>query len=170
MIHCLSIRVSMQHLAKQLKAEIVRKLPAVIGKPFHLMPFPFQKQLLTPVLLRIFQPALDNGELDFLEGLSIRIEIEDCGLAWTYTYNGHTLEMINVYQADAIIRSEMKYFLLLANRKVDPDTLFFQRKLLIEGNTELGLSMKNLMDTLDLDRLPFPVSKGMQLMENIFSS
>jgi len=159
----------MQYLVKQLKADIVQKLPVILGKPLHMMPFSLQKQLLTPVLQRLFQPALDNGDLDFFEGLNIRIEIEDCELAWTYTYNGHSLEMINTCQADATIRSDMRHFLLLANRRVDPDTLFFQRKLLIEGNTELGLSMKNLMDTLDLDRLPLPVSKGMQLMGYILS-
>lgn len=38
--------------------------------------------------------------------------------------------------------------------KEDPDSLFFQRRLRIEGDTELGLEVKNLMDSLDLDELP----------------
>ncbi|MGB7997639.1 MAG: SCP2 sterol-binding domain-containing protein, partial [Photobacterium halotolerans] len=39
-------------------------------------------------------------------------------------------------------------------RKVDPDTLFFQRRLTMQGDTELGLAVKNLLDSLDLDSLP----------------
>ncbi|GAL10696.1 putative lipid carrier protein [Vibrio astriarenae] len=51
---------------------------------------------------------------------------------------------------------------LIAGRKEDPDTLFFQRRLSIEGDTELGLEVKNLMDSIDLDSLP----KAMQVMLN----
>jgi predicted lipid carrier protein YhbT len=32
-----------------------------------------------------------------------------------------------------------------AHQEEDPDTLFFQRRLVIEGDTELGLQVKNLM-------------------------
>ena len=34
-------------------------------------------------------------------------------------------------------------------REEDPDTLFFNRKLHIEGDTELGLITKNLLDSVD---------------------
>ncbi|MGU3845410.1 ubiquinone anaerobic biosynthesis accessory factor UbiT, partial [Vibrio diabolicus] len=51
---------------------------------------------------------------------------------------------------------------LIAGRKEDPDTLFFQRRLSIEGDTELGLEVKNLMDSVDLEQLP----KAMQVALN----
>ncbi|PHM45164.1 sterol carrier protein, SCP [Xenorhabdus mauleonii] len=41
-------------------------------------------------------------------------------------------------------------FILIAIRRKDPDTLFFQRHLRIEGNTELGLHVKNLTDLIDM--------------------
>ena len=42
--------------------------------------------------------------------------------------------------------------------QVDPDTLFFRRKLAIEGNTELGLTLKNFLDSQDPEQLiPAPV-------------
>ncbi|MCV5960072.1 SCP2 sterol-binding domain-containing protein, partial [Escherichia coli] len=50
----------------------------------------------------------------------------------------------------------------IAGRKEDPDTLFFQRRLSIEGDTELGLEVKNLMDSVDLEQLP----KAMQVALN----
>lgn len=41
-----------------------------------------------------------------------------------------------------------------------PDTLFFQRKLGIQGDTELGLYIKNLLASLDLtQQLPQQLSK-----------
>ncbi|SFN35373.1 ubiquinone anaerobic biosynthesis accessory factor UbiT [Xenorhabdus japonica] len=45
-------------------------------------------------------------------------------------------------------------FILIAARKEDPDALFFQRHLQVEGNTELGLHVKNLMDSIELESIP----------------
>jgi predicted lipid carrier protein YhbT len=39
-------------------------------------------------------------------------------------------------------------------REEDPDTLFFNRKLVIEGDTELGLIVKNLLDSVDWSGTP----------------
>ncbi|HHO69282.1 MAG TPA: hypothetical protein ENK12_09640, partial [Gammaproteobacteria bacterium] len=36
-------------------------------------------------------------------------------------------------------------------RSEDPDTLFFHRRLILEGETETGLYIKNLLDALDFD-------------------
>ena len=41
-------------------------------------------------------------------------------------------------------------FLLLAQRQQDPDTLFFSRRLSMEGDTELGLVVKNALDAIEL--------------------
>ena len=40
--------------------------------------------------------------------------------------------------------------MLLARRQEDPDTLFFSRRLSMEGDTELGLLVKNTMDAIEL--------------------
>ena len=40
-------------------------------------------------------------------------------------------------------------FMRMMLREEDPDTLFFNRKLQIEGDTELGLITKNLLDSVD---------------------
>lgn len=39
---------------------------------------------------------------------------------------------------------------VLAQRQEDPDTLFFNRRLSMEGDTELGLVVKNTLDGLEL--------------------
>ena len=40
-------------------------------------------------------------------------------------------------------------FMRMMMREEDPDTLFFNRKLQIEGDTELGLITKNLLDSVE---------------------
>lgn len=40
-------------------------------------------------------------------------------------------------------------FLLLALRKEDPDALFFDRRLCVEGDTDLGLIVKNALDRVE---------------------
>jgi predicted lipid carrier protein YhbT len=44
---------------------------------------------------------------------------------------------------------------LLATRKEDADTLFFHRQLKTSGNTELGLHIKNFLDGLEPETLPY---------------
>jgi O2-independent ubiquinone biosynthesis accessory factor UbiT len=45
----------------------------------------------------------------------------------------------------------------MAARFEDPDTLFFQRRLIIEGDTELGLGTKNFLEGLDEEQLAAPL-------------
>ncbi len=52
---------------------------------------------------------------------------------------------------DVRIRGSYDDFWRLAMRNEDPDTLFFQRRLTIEGETETGLMLKNLLDGLEYD-------------------
>jgi predicted lipid carrier protein YhbT len=40
----------------------------------------------------------------------------------------------------------------LATRRADPDMMFFDRRLLIEGDTETGLRLKNILDAIELPR------------------
>jgi predicted lipid carrier protein YhbT len=54
--------------------------------------------------------------------------------------------------ADVTIAACAHDFLLLALRDEDPDTLFFSRRLAMEGDTELGLAVKNAFDAADLSR------------------
>lgn len=56
--------------------------------------------------------------------------------------------------ADVSFSADASDLLMIAARKQDPDTLFFQRRLVIEGDTELGLHVKNLMDAIELEQMP----------------
>lgn len=86
----------------------------------------------------------------------VRLNIQDAGLRLTVRIgqNGCTPCSDSV-TPDATISAAAREFALLALRKEDPDTLFFDRRLLIEGDTELGLIVKNALDRVEP---PLPAS------------
>ena len=80
--------------------------------------------------------------------------MRDIDLQWfTSVVNGKLVVSQNA-QADVSFSADASDLLMIAARKQDPDTLFFQRRLVIEGDTELGLYVKNLMDAIELEQTP----------------
>jgi predicted lipid carrier protein YhbT len=61
-------------------------------------------------------------------------------------------------------------FLQLATRVEDTDTLFFRRHLRTCGDTELGLYVKNLLDSMDLDTMPLQPVMGSCLRLSLWSA
>lgn len=57
---------------------------------------------------------------------------------------------------DATVAADAREFLLLALGAADPDTLFFDRRLTIAGDTQVGLLVKNALDRVTLP-LPGPL-------------
>ena len=55
----------------------------------------------------------------------------------------------------------------LAQRQEDPDTLFFSRRLAMEGDTELGLVVKNALDALELPVLDLQQWGPLQLLAHL---
>lgn len=123
--------------------------------PLRLVPQPLQLLATQKLANQILREQLQEGELDFLEGLILRIRIRDLGYDWGISKLGQQLVFIQGSDsAEGSISGNSGEFLLLASRREDADTLFFQRRLVIEGNTELGLQVKNLIDSIDLDEFP----------------
>jgi predicted lipid carrier protein YhbT len=52
----------------------------------------------------------------------------------------------------------------VARRQEDPDTLFFSRRLAMEGDTELGLLVKNTIDAIELPVLDLESLKPSQVL------
>ncbi|MBE0489020.1 MAG: SCP2 sterol-binding domain-containing protein [Halomonas sp.] len=109
------------------------------------VPVGVKRRLVEPLLNRTFAEPLAEGEFDALEGRRITLAIEDLGMALTLTLENERIRVCTE-PGEASIRGGWREFLCLATRREDPDALFFQRRLLIEGDTELGLMVKNLLD------------------------
>jgi len=81
----------------------------------------------------------------------LRIHVRDARLTFDFTWNGSSFSARpGGGTADLTISAGAFDFLQLAQRREDPDTLFFSRRLSMEGDTELGLVVKNTLDALEL--------------------
>lgn len=126
----------------KLRSRIVHLGPSLLSVPVKLTPFVLKRRVLEQVLSWQFRQALDDGELEFLEGRWLSIHVRDIDLQWfTSVVNGKLVVSQNA-QADVSFSADASDLLMIAARKQDPDTLFFQRRLVIEGDTELGLYVK----------------------------
>ena len=138
----------------KLRSKLVHFGPSMMSVPVKLAPFALKRQVLEQVLSWQFRQALADGELEFLEGRWLSIHVRDIGLLWyTSVINGR-LVVSPEAEADVSFSADASDLLMIAARKQDPDTLFFQRRLVIEGDTELGLYVKNLMDAIELEQMP----------------
>ena len=138
----------------KLRSRLVHVAPSLMSVPVKLTPFALKRQVLQQVLSWQFRQALNDGELDFLEGRWLSIEVRDIGLKWFTSVENERLIVSDAAQADVSFSAVASDLLMIAARKQDPDTLFFQRRLVIEGDTELGLYTKNLMDAIELEQMP----------------
>ncbi len=102
--------------------------------------------------------VLERAAFAPLAGKRLRIEASDVGAGVTMTLRERGFAAADG-PADVVIRARLADYVLLALRREDPDTLFFNRRLVIEGDTELGLVAKNALDALDWDRLPAPLAR-----------
>jgi len=86
-----------------------------------------------------------------LVGKKLRLRITDAQWAFDFSWkDSRFVACKNPAAADLTISASAHDFVLLARRQEDPDTLFFNRRLAMEGDTELGLLVKNTIDAIEL--------------------
>lgn len=104
-------------------------------------------------------------DFSWLQGKTVRLSILDLDRGATLSFDG-TRFHAGSKPADVTFGASLEDYLVLARRQEDPDTLFFQRRLTIEGDTEIGLALKNLLDATDFspffDLLPTPLANGLR--------
>ena len=141
-------------LVNRLAKKLTTHLPRII-KHLPEPPFVLQKTIGEKVLQHLMAEQIEMGDFDFLQDRWLQISVNDMGLNFFLSFKNERLILSNkVTQADVSFSGDSKEFILLASRSEDPDTLFFQRRLMIEGDTELGLYIKNSIDGIDFDNWP----------------
>ena len=102
----------------------------------------------------VLLPTLDADTRRLLTGRIVAIEVTDAGIDCRLSLTALGFVPASGRAApDVAIRACAHDFYRLARRMEDPDTLFFARRLAIEGDTELGLTIKNALDAIDWSRL-----------------
>lgn len=151
------------NVLNKIRSQLVNNAASILRTPVKLLPPAAQRKALLEGLKWIFKEALEEGDFDFLTDKWLKVAVKDLNLAWYISYQGENLLVAEKpVQEDVSFSGNLNDLVLIAGRKEDPDTLFFQRRLTIEGDTELGLEVKNLMDSVDLEQLP----KAMQVALN----
>ncbi len=128
-------------------------VPRPLGALLARLPaYPGSVMLVTALNLGLAS-QLQSDVKQHLSGKKLRIHVRDARLTFDFTWNGASFSARGPGgDADLTISAGSYDFFQLAQRQQDPDTLFFSRRLSMEGDTELGLVVKNALDALE-----FPV-------------
>ncbi|PKM07367.1 MAG: hypothetical protein CVV15_09855 [Gammaproteobacteria bacterium HGW-Gammaproteobacteria-5] len=129
--------------------------PQRLAPLLRVLPPILQQRALELAMSRVLAPAMASGDLDFMLGRRLGISVSDLGLHWVIELRGEQLCVCAPgIEAEATVRGSATDLLLLASRLEDADTLFFQRRLELTGDTELGLTARNLLDRLPWEDVP----------------
>jgi len=129
------------------------RLPLLLAQPLALAPVPV---LFAKALNVALAGSVRSGELEFLRGRRLALHVRDANLVLNVSLNGQRLAAdTHTGPCDLKISGDLYDFFVLVGRQVDPDTLFFQRRLGMEGDTALGLEVKNFLDAFDAEAVPF---------------
>jgi len=97
--------------------------------------------------------VLGRDALAALDGKAFRVVVRDAGVGVAFRVRSPRFVPLRADHAvDVTFTANAADFLRLASRRADPDTLFFDRRLLIEGDTETGLRLKNILDAIEIPR------------------
>lgn len=151
------------------------RVPELLSRPVTLIPESIHSSMIVRILNLVLAQALSDGELEFLENQQVSVEVIDLKLKFALGLRNQQLVAKKWRTADDLNLSGVLYdFMLLASRQEDSDTLFFHRRLKMEGSTELGLEVKNLLDGMDTDTvrfhkpLDFTLRHGIKVFEHLF--
>ncbi len=124
-------------------ASCLRRLPAYPGS-----------LLFAHALNLTVAPQLPPDVRCALDGKHLRLRINDAALCFDIGWHGERFIALAASGApDLTIGTTAHGLWLMARRDEDPDSLFFGRRLTLEGDTELGLLFKNTMDAFDASAL-----------------
>lgn len=145
--------------------------PAVLSRFVRRLPVRPPSWVFARVANHSIWPSLADGVDPDLLGVPICVEIIDWGVALHFRLTRAGFESSTEGMPRVRFAAKAEDLLRLALREEDPDTLFFNRRLCIEGDTDLGLRMKNLLDGIDLEMilktLPSPVVSLMQRLARV---
>lgn len=137
---------SMHPSAPQRAAGLPLNLPALLAKLGRRVPAPLAS-LHMVAGLELARRAKWLTPPPELDGRSFAITVEDLGLRSSFCVQGGAFRPVwNGARADLELGASLADLLSLMRAQTDADTLFFQRRLRISGDTELGLIVKNWLD------------------------
>jgi predicted lipid carrier protein YhbT len=112
--------------------------------------------LLAMALNRWLLPRLPEDARNALQGRAVALTVRDLGVRVCLRLEPHGFVAAPAGAEPVLhILATSEAFWQLARGDQDPDRMFFERRLVMEGDTELGLVLKNTLDAIGPDWLPW---------------
>lgn len=125
-------------------------LPVWMGKIGSKLPGKPPRFALVTILNIMLKKGLLPADMNLFNGRKFEIDVLDAGIHVRFSASAEKfLDDDFTGLPDLRLAANGIDFMRMVMREEDPDTLFFNRKLQIEGDTELGLITKNLLDSVD---------------------
>ncbi|MDE2401471.1 MAG: SCP2 sterol-binding domain-containing protein [Burkholderiales bacterium] len=123
--------------------------PQALRKVVERLPVMPPSMVLAKALNRVWWPMLDDAARQGLIGRVVEIVVDDVGLTCRLVADQGGLRAAQSSQPTAVrLRAQAVIYWRLFKAVEDPDTLFFERSLMMEGDTEFGLFLKNTLDAV----------------------
>jgi predicted lipid carrier protein YhbT len=123
--------------------------PAALRRVIERLPLEPPSFVLSLVLNRVLLPRLDAGARQALTGQTVEVCVSDFGLRCRLVLDAHGFAPGRPAGAVRLrVAAPARAFWRLAAGEEDADTLFFERALVMEGDTEYGLLLKNTLDAI----------------------
>ncbi len=129
--------------------ELLRPLHRRVRALVQRLPVSPPSLLAARVLDRVLLPSLPEDARRALEGRCVELVVTDFGLRVRLRIAPQGFESAGEGGEAALrIAATGAAYLRLLRGEEDPDRLFFERQLVMEGDTELGLVLKNTLDAI----------------------
>ena len=127
-------------------------IPKPVGRLLSRLPAWPGSLLFVAALNSVLTPRLPDDVREMMAGKQLRLSVADAGISFNFVWiKGGFVAGRDRVEPDLTISASAYDFYLLSRRQEDPDTLFFSRRLVMEGDTELGLMLKNTLDAMELN-------------------
>lgn len=128
---------------------VAEATPAPLRRLMARLPTQPPSWLLARVLDRVVLPRLDEAARDGLRARAVQIELRDIGVRFVLQLGARGFEIAACHVPPALrIQAGSRALWRLARGEDDADRLFFERALMMEGDTEFGLLVKNTLDAI----------------------
>lgn len=131
------------------------QIPAPVSRLLARLPATPPAWLLVRLLNRAMRMGIMPDDMSLLSGRHFAVCVRDAGITLRFEADDQGFRTSAAdTPPDLTLSAGTADFLRMMLREEDPDTLFFSRRLDIEGDTELGLVVKNLLDSIDWSHTP----------------
>ena len=123
--------------------------PNALRRVIERLPTQPPSMLLALALNQALLPKLDAEARAGLGGRCVEVHVIDFGVRFLLTLGARGFAPAPAAAPVALrIAAPAEVYWRLAQGTEDADTLFFERRLVMEGDTELGLLLKNTLDAI----------------------